>query len=124
VAGDLHRFDDLFQEFGRIAVRRMFGGEGIFADGEMIGLVFGDVIYLRTSESTRPLYLAEGCRPFSFEKPSQRRTVETAYYTLPDRLYDEPDELAQWARAALEAARTRKSAKKKTAKKKTKKSAA
>jgi DNA transformation protein len=119
VAGDPHRFDDLFQEFGRIAVRRMFGGEGIFADGEMIGLVFGDVIYLRTSRETRPHYLAEGCRPFSFAKPSQRRTVETAYYTMPDRLYDEPEELARWARAALDAART-----KKTTKKKTKKSAA
>ncbi len=37
-----HRFDDLFQLFGPVTVRRMFGGEGIFADGLMIGLVMQD----------------------------------------------------------------------------------
>ena len=30
--------------------------------------------------------------------------VLTSYYELPDRLYDDPDELAEWARAALAAA--------------------
>jgi hypothetical protein len=28
---DPHRFDDLLAQFGRIVLRRMFGGEGIFA---------------------------------------------------------------------------------------------
>ena len=36
---DSHRFDDLFHDFGRVAVRRMFGGEGIFVGDLMIGLV-------------------------------------------------------------------------------------
>jgi 2-(1,2-epoxy-1,2-dihydrophenyl)acetyl-CoA isomerase len=36
---DLHRFDDLFQDFGRISLRRMFGGEGVYAGEQIIGLV-------------------------------------------------------------------------------------
>ena len=81
---DPHRFDDLFQYFGPITVRRMFGGEGIFADGLMIGLVMDDRLYLRTGEAERPRYLAEGCAPFSFAKGG--KVIDTSYYTMPERL--------------------------------------
>ncbi len=96
--GDPRRFDDLFQNFGPIAVKRMFGGEGIFAGPVMIGLVMDEQIYLRTDDASRPDYLAEKCHPFTFGKSG--KTVTTAYYSLPDRLLDEPEELAAWARTA------------------------
>jgi DNA transformation protein len=34
-------------------------------------------------------------------KHKSGETVVTTWFALPDRLYDEPDELADWARAAL-----------------------
>jgi DNA transformation protein len=98
VPGDPHRFDDLFQSFGPIAVKRMFGGEGIFAGSVMIGLVMHEQIYLRTDETSRPRYLAEKSRPFTFAKGG--KTVTTAYYSLPDRLLDDAELLAKWAEAA------------------------
>ncbi|HJR57466.1 MAG TPA: TfoX/Sxy family protein [Rhizomicrobium sp.] len=96
--GDPGRFDDLFQNFGRIAIKRMFGGEGIFAGPVMIGLVMDAQIYLRTDEASRLGYLAEKSRPFTFRKGG--KTITTAYYSLPDRLLDEPEELAAWAKTA------------------------
>jgi DNA transformation protein and related proteins len=98
---DPHRFDDLFQAFGPIALKRFFGGEGIYAGEIMIGMVFSDTIYFKTDETTRKAFLAERTKPFTFEKRSTGETVVTGWYALPDRLYDEPDELAEWARAAL-----------------------
>jgi DNA transformation protein len=126
------RFDDLFAEFGPIRLRRFFGGEGIYADDVMIGMVFSDVIYFKTDEETRKAFVAEKSKPFSFLKRSTGETVVTTWFALPDRLYDEPDELARWARAALDVARhaetvkkkmraVKKAGRKKTAKKKTKK---
>jgi TfoX/Sxy family transcriptional regulator of competence genes len=38
VAGDPHRFDDLFSEFGPVRLRRFFGGEGIRAGDILIGM--------------------------------------------------------------------------------------
>jgi DNA transformation protein and related proteins len=35
---------DLFQPFGVVTVRPMFGGAGLFADGVMFGLVSGGQI--------------------------------------------------------------------------------
>jgi DNA transformation protein len=96
---DLHRFDDLFAPFGRIELRRMFGGEGIYANGSIIGIIIRDLIYLKTDDATRGAYLAESCKPFSYEAQGKTRESVT-YYAIPDRLYDDPEELADWARRA------------------------
>ncbi len=112
--GDPRRFDDLFQFFGPVSVRRMFGGEGIFADDVMIALVTSDdQMYLKTSDETRPAFKAEKCKPFSFKKGG--KTVDTAYFAVPDRLLDDPEEFAVWARRAHAVA---KAAKVKTPKRK------
>jgi len=99
---DSSRFDDLFQFFGRINVRRMFGGEGIYAGEQIIGLVVDDRIYLKTTDSNRADYLAEGCKPFTFRRG--KKITATSYYAVPERLLDDPEEFAIWARKAQSAA--------------------
>jgi DNA transformation protein and related proteins len=104
VPGDPRRFDDLFQFFGSVTVRRMFGGEGIFADDRMIALVGSDdQMYLKTDETTRKAFTAEKYKPFSFKKGG--KTIDTAYCAVPDRLLDDPEEFAQWAKRAHDVAR-------------------
>ena len=103
VKADPHRFDDLFVEFGRIALRRFFGGEGIYAGSVMIGMVFGDIIYFKTDDETIKAFRKEGSAPFTFKKRGTE-IIETTWFSLPDRLYDDPEELAYWARDALKVA--------------------
>jgi len=105
MASDPHRYDDLFQPFGRIVIKRLFGGEGIFAGSLMIGLVMREQLYLRTGDNSLPRFLAEKCTPFRFEKGG--KTVSSAYYSVPDRLLDDPEEFADWARDAERAALAR-----------------
>ena len=121
---DSHRFSDLFAEFGPIRLKRFFGGEGIVADEVMIGMVFDDIIYFKTDEETRARFVAEKTKPFSFLKRSTGETIVTTWFALPDRLYDDPDELAEWARAALAVARNAEAGKKRKAAKKPAKRAA
>ena len=99
---DSSRFDDLFKSFGPIHVRRMFGGEGLYADEIMIGLVFEDRIYLKAGEQNRADFLAENCEPFTYSQG--RKIVSMSYYEVPDRLLDDPEEFAIWARKAQAAA--------------------
>lgn len=115
VKPDPHRFDDLFSEFGPIALRRFFGGEGIYAGDTMIGMVFDDIVYFKTDEETRKTFAAEKTGPFSFHKGKE--LVVTTWYAIPDRLYDDPEELAQWARAAHKVATVSPAARKKAHKK-------
>jgi DNA transformation protein len=97
-----HRFDDLFQFFGPITVRRMFGGEGIYAGDVMIGLVAGERLYLKTTDLNRADFAAEGCEAFCF--PRGEKTMVTSYYAVPERLFDDPEEFSAWARKAHAAA--------------------
>ena len=95
---DPHRFDDLFADFGRIALKRLFGGEGIYSGKRIIGIIVKDVIYLKTDEETRAAYVAERCKPFYFNADGKR--IASSYYEIPQRLYDDPETLGEWARQA------------------------
>ncbi len=87
----------------RPSARRMFGGVGIMRDGVMFALLAGDAMYFRVNERTRPKFEAEGCGPFSYKR-SGREVAIGSYYAVPERLYDEPDALVEWAREAIGAA--------------------
>lgn len=87
---------------GGISLRRMFGSLGVFSHGTMFGLVRHDTLYLRADDLNRPAFEAAGSEPFTYMRAGERTAL--AYWTLPEALLDEPDELRQWARAALAAA--------------------
>jgi DNA transformation protein len=94
---------DLFSAFGPVSVRRMFGGAGIYADGTMFALVSDRTIYLKVGDSNRAAFECENLPPFTYATASGKRGV-MSYRGMPARLYDDPEELAVWARAALAAA--------------------
>jgi DNA transformation protein and related proteins len=91
---------DLFSSFRPVTVRRMFGGAGIYADGTMFALIAGDVIYLKAGAANEADFEREGLPPFRYEAANGKRAV-MSYRRMPERLYDDPDELAQWAARAL-----------------------
>src|SRR5437660_631424 len=100
---DVQSIRELFAEFGPVNVRRMFGGAGVFVDDRMIALVSREVIYLKADAETISAFEQEGLAPFSYATKNGEHKL-TSYWRMPDRLYDDPEELARWARAAHEAA--------------------
>jgi DNA transformation protein and related proteins len=94
---------ELFAGFGPVTIRRMFSGFGISADGTNFALALRGGLYLRADEATIPRFEAEGSKPFSYQTRAKTVTV-ASYWTLPERLYDDPDEMTDWARASLAAA--------------------
>jgi DNA transformation protein len=115
---------DLFSGFGPVTIRRMFSGFGISADGTNFALALRGGLYLRADEQTIVRFEAEGSKPFQYQTRAKTVTVGS-YWQLPVRLYDDPEELTDWVRAALAAAqraalrkrpRVRKAAKKGTRK--------
>jgi len=84
--------------------RRMFSGVGLFQDGVMFGLLVRDTFYLRVSDATRAEFERAGSGPFSYNRAGRMVSL-AAYYEVPEGLLDQPDELLQWARDAIAAAR-------------------
>ena len=103
---------DSFAEFlreqlaplGHITMRRMFGKTGVFCDGLMLGKVRDDTLYFRVDDHNRAIFKeAESFPPLNYDKGGS--SIDLSFWRAPERLFDEPDELVAWARAALAAAR-------------------
>lgn len=94
---------DLVEPVGGVSLRRMFGGAGLFYDNVMFALIMDECLYFKVDEKTRNDFEAESCAPFSYRAKAGKRALGS-YYELPERLYDEPEELAEWARRAVDTA--------------------
>src|SRR3954471_3087967 len=94
---------ELFSGFGPVTIRRMFSGFGISAEGTNFALALRSGVYLRADEQSIARFEAEGSKPFQYQTKARTVTVNS-YWQLPERLYDDPEELTGWARAALAAA--------------------
>jgi DNA transformation protein len=94
---------DLFSDFGPVTIRPMFSGFGISADGINFAMALRAGLYFRADDQTIPQFEAEGSKPFQYQTRAKTVTVGS-YWQLPARLFDDPEELTGWARAALAAA--------------------
>jgi DNA transformation protein len=102
---------ELFSQFGPVTVKRLFGGAGLYCEGLMFRLAFDAAIYLKVDETSIPDFEREGSRPFVYTRAKSRGRVSRhslSYWRLPERLYDDPDELAVWAGRALAIAERKK----------------
>ena len=93
---------DLLGAVTAVSARRMFGGVGYYAAGLFFALADNDELYFRVNDSNRGDFEREGMAAFSPMGPGSK---SMSYFALPPRLYDEPEELAQWARRAITVAR-------------------
>src|SRR6516165_1354368 len=103
---------DSFAEFlreqlaplGRVTMRPMFGTSGVFCDGVMLGVITDNTLYVRVDDETRAAFKeSESFPPLSYKKKGT--TIDLSFWRVPERLFDDPDELVAWARIALAAAR-------------------
>ena len=107
---------EVFEQFGPIQLRRMFGGYGIFHKGLMFGLVADDVLYLKADETISPYFQERGLDQFEYEK--NERTIKMSFYMAPEDIFDDPEEAKCWATRSYEAAVRSKKPVKKAKKKK------
>jgi DNA transformation protein len=93
---------EVFESFGPIRSRKMFGGHGIYHNDLMFALVAGDELYLKTDGVSRALFERLDLGPFEFV--ANNKTSKMSYYKAPDEIYDDPEQAAYWAEQAFQAA--------------------
>lgn len=93
---------EVFQQFGPINTRKMFGGYGVYHDGLMFGLVADDTLYLKADTISQEAFEAENLHRFEYEKNGKKFSM--SYYLAPEAIYDDPETAAEWANTAYEAA--------------------
>jgi len=93
---------EVFQQFGVVRARRMFGGYGVYLGAVMFGLVADDTLYLKADKQSANLFEEKGLA--RFEYVNSGKPVKMSYYHAPEEIYDDPDIAKKWAQYAYEAA--------------------
>jgi DNA transformation protein and related proteins len=99
---DANAILELFEPAVRVALRRMFGGHGIYADGLMFAIEADGVIWVKADALSAAAFDARGLKPFTYVKNG--KPYEMSYRELPASAFDDADELRDWVRLAREAA--------------------
>ena len=108
--------EEVFEQFGPIHPRRMFGGYGLFHKGLMFGLVADEVLYLKADETLAPFFEERELDQFHYEKHG--KTFKMSYFMAPEEIFEDPAEAKGWALRSYEAAVRAKKPVKKAKKKK------
>ncbi|MBT8114900.1 MAG: TfoX/Sxy family protein [Arenicella sp.] len=93
---------EVFEQFGPIRSRKMFGGHGIYHNDLMFALVADDELYLKADDQTIVEFERLGLTPFEFN--SKGKILTMRYYHAPEDIYDDPDLASQWAQLGYDAA--------------------
>lgn len=105
---------EVFDPFGRVRLKRMFGGRAIYLDGLVVALEIGEVLYLKADALTEDAFRDEGLDQFLYE--AKGRTVRLPYWRCPEAAFDDAEALRPWierARSASLRAEAAKAAKEK-----------
>lgn len=95
----LGQLDDL----GEISVIKMFGGAGLYLEGNFFAILADDTLYFKVDVSNKPDYLEAGMPQF----------YTLQYYEVPPDVLEDPDSLVEWAEKAVAVAIRKQDEKKK-----------
>ena len=93
---------EVFEEFGPINSKRMFGGYGIYYQGVMFGLVADDTLYLKADDSISNYFASRDLGQFEYNKGG--KTIKMSYYQAPEELLEDKEIAREWARRSYEVA--------------------
>ncbi|MRX07217.1 TfoX domain containing protein [Pseudoduganella sp. FT25W] len=88
---------------GALTTSPFFGGRAIKYRGQQFAWIIGSTLYLRVDDATRADFEAEGAQPFKYTTKKGEVTVRK-FYTAPEFLLDDPEQLLGWSRRAIEVA--------------------
>jgi DNA transformation protein and related proteins len=94
---------EIFKPFGEVAVKRMFGGAGVYAEDLCFAIESDGEVFLKVDAVSQPDFVAAGSSPFIYV--ARGRPMPTSFWRLPAIARAEADELVRWASLGLEAAR-------------------
>lgn len=93
---------EVFERFGTITARKMFGGYGLYHAGLMFALVSNDTLYLKADAENAGYFVEQGLGRFEYRRGG--KTMRLSYYLAPAELMEDRELAMLWARRSYAAA--------------------
>jgi len=102
--------DESFKEFvldqlsalPQLRAKAMFGGHGLYCDEKFFGILDEGRLFFKTDARSQVDFTARGMAPFTYQMKGKVMTM--AYHEVPPDVLEQPQELAIWARRAIQSA--------------------
>ncbi len=95
--------EDMFSRLGPVAIKRMFGGKGIYHGGLIVAVEFKGEVLLKADADSAAAFAAAGARQWTYEG-RKGKPIKMPYWSIPESALDDADAMAHWVRLAYEAA--------------------
>lgn len=89
---------ELIAGFGKVEVRRMFGGAGLYRNGVGFGILDDDVFFLKADAALGAELKKQGCKPWVYSVKKDGTVRDIAYWSLPETAADDGDEASALAK--------------------------
>jgi DNA transformation protein len=116
--------EELIAGFGKVEIRKMFGGAGVYRNGVGFGILDDDTFFIKADTAFGAELKKQGSKPWSYSVKKDGTVRDIAYWSLPATAADDGDEASALAKRSFDIAKkaaaekAKKPAKKKAAKKK------
>ncbi|AMK78761.1 MULTISPECIES: TfoX/Sxy family protein [Methylomonas] len=94
---------EVFELFGTIQIRKMFGGYGVYHDGLMFALVADETLYLKADAENAKFFEEQGLAQFAYQR--EGKMAKMSYYQAPAEFMEDREQAELWARRSYDAAR-------------------
>jgi DNA transformation protein len=96
--------EELIAGFGKVEIRRMFGGAGVYRNGTGFGILDDDVFYIKADTAFGAELKKQGCKPWSYSVKKDGSVRDIAYWSLPATAADDSDEASSLAKRSYQIA--------------------
>ena len=93
---------EVFELFGTIQIRKMFGGYGVYHDGLMFALVADETLYLKADAENAKFFEEQGLAQFAYQR--EGKMAKMSYYQAPAEFMEDREQAAILARCSYDAA--------------------
>lgn len=100
---DNSEIEEMFAGLGKVTIKRLFGGKGIYFRGLIVGVVIRGELMLKAAAETAPRFEASGATQWTYVG-ARGKTVLMPYWTVPVDAFESPETMAAWVKLAFTAA--------------------
>ena len=97
--------EELIAGFGKVDIKRMFGGAMLSRNGVGFAILDDDTFFIKADSTFGAELKKQGCKPWSYSVKKDGTVRDIAYWSLPDTASDDGDEASALARRSFEIAK-------------------
>lgn len=94
---------ELLAPLDGVRLRAMFGGQGLFQNETMFGLIADDTLYLKVDGENQAQFEAAAMAPFTYR--GKGKAIKMSYFETPPDALEDSEALMPWAESAIAASR-------------------